>query len=320
VRDAILVLAVLALFAAFEAALYGLSSFKERRSGELKRRLQAIGKAAALDADLLRRGRLARSAAVAHLVRGLPGSRPAERLLEQADFAWTVAQLYAYSAVALVAGLMVGVVLRVNVAGLLGLTLLSAAVPSLSVMIARSRRNEKLSEQLPEALEMMARSLRAGHALTSAFQVVAGEMPEPISIEFARAYEEQRLGLSLELAVQQMARRAPKNPDLKIFAVSTIIQRETGGNLAEILGNIADTIRQRYRFRGKLRALTGEGRASAVVLGALPGFVALVLSVVNPKYLRTLVETTTGRWILAYAVVSWAFGLLWLKSQTKVDL
>jgi tight adherence protein B len=320
VRDALLVLAVVALFAALEAALYGLMSLRHRRSTELKRRLEAIGKAAALDADLLRRGRLAGSAAAAQLVRGLPWAVNAERLLEQADFSWTVAQLYAYSLLALVAGVTVPLVLGLNLVGVLGIALVASAVPLMSVLVARSRRNDKLSEQLPEALEMMARSLRAGHALTSAFQVVAGEMPEPISIEFARAYEEQRLGLSLERAVQQMARRAPKNPDLKIFAVSTIIQRDTGGNLAEILGNIAETIRQRYRFRGKLRALTGEGRASAAVLGVLPIFVAFVLSILNPTYLRTLVDTSTGKFILGYAVVSWCIGLLWLRSQTKLEI
>ncbi len=177
-----------------------------------------------------------------------------------------------------------------------------------------------MSEQLPDALAMMARSLRAGHALTTSFQVVATEMPEPISLEFARAFEEQRLGLPFEQAVMSMLSRAPKNGDLKIFAVSTVIQKETGGNLAEILDNIAGTIRERYRFYGKLRSLTAEGRASGLILGLLPFLVALAMSFLNPGYLARLVETPQGNVILIYAVVSWAFGLGWMMRLTRLEV
>jgi tight adherence protein B len=145
-------------------------------------------------------------------------------------------------------------------------------------------------------------------------------MPEPICVEFARAYEEQRLGLTLERAVVQMSERCPGNGDMKIFAVSAVIQRETGGNLAEILDQIGETIRQRYRFYGKLRALTGEGRASAVILGALPFAVAVALSIMNPEYLMVLPGTAKGQMIIAGASVSWVVGLLWLYRLTQVDL
>jgi tight adherence protein B len=156
--------------------------------------------------------------------------------------------------------------------------------------------------------------------MTAAFQVVASEMPEPVCIEFARAYEEQRLGLSLERAVVQMAERSPGNGDLKIFAVSTMIQRETGGNLAEILEQLGDTIRQRFRFRGKLAALTAEGRASAVVLGALPIVIAVILSAMSPEYLAALPGTAMGRSIIFVAALGWAVGLVWLYRMTKLEI
>jgi tight adherence protein B len=165
----------------------------------------------------------------------------------------------------------------------------------------------------------MSRSLRAGHAISAAFQVVASEMPQPISVEFARAFEEQRLGISADAAVQQIAARAPRNGDLQIFAVSVAIQRETGGNLAEILGNIASTVRERFKFKGKLRALTAEARASTIVLAALPIGVAAIVAVLNPGYLVPLRTTPPGRAILTYAVISWLFGLAWLKKMSNLQ-
>lgn len=319
-REALIAAAALAIFAGLEAVYHLARYVTDRRSAELRRRLQAIGKAEALDAELLRRGRLAKSPTLAAMLAPLPGARGLERVLEQADSSWTVAHLAGLTAAGALIGPLLGMTLAAGSLGMVGLALIGGASPILSVLSARSKRSRKVSEQLPEALDMMSRSLRAGHAITSAFQVVASEMPEPISVEFARAYEEQRLGLSLERAVVQMAHRSPGNRDMKIFAVSAVIQRETGGNLSEILEKIGDTIRQRYRFYGKLRALTGEGRASAVVLGALPFVVAVALSVMNPDYLTPLPETSMGRSIIMFAAASWAAGLFWLYRLTQLEI
>ena len=166
---------------------------------------------------------------------------------------------------------------------------------------------------------MMARSLRAGHSLTSAFKLVAVEMPGPINLEFARAYEEQNLGVSFYRAVQQMIDRVPGNSDLQIFGVSVIVQKETGGNLVEMLEKLADTIRARYQFYGKLAALTAEGQMSGLVLGALPIATALFLMFVNIGYISALVTKPMGRAILAYTMISWFVGLLWLRQMGKVE-
>jgi tight adherence protein B len=292
----------------------------EKRRGELQRRLQSVvGAPGSGGATLLRKGRLAASPALDAVLRVIPLARRAELLLEQADSRFTVAQLFGWTALAGCAGLALGAVLRTGVLIGLAFAVVGLTIPFLLLTVARAKRSNRLSEQLPEALEMMSRSLRAGHALTSAFEVVATEMPEPVSVEFARAFESQRLGLSVDRAIVQMTERAPGNRDLKIFAVSAVIQRETGGNLAEILGNIAETIRARYRFYGKLRALTAEGRASAVVLGALPIVVTVVLRIVNPKYFLVLLSGS-GRVILLFAILSWLVGLVWLVSLTKVDV
>jgi tight adherence protein B len=319
VRTILVAVAALALFAVLEGVYYAVQYLGDRRTAELRRRLQTIGRGAVLDAELLRRGRLGRSAWAAELVGHLPSARKLERLLEQADSPWTVAHLLTIAALGGAACGALGLMLRSGALGVVALAVLGGAAPFLQVVAARSRRSQRLSEQLPEALEMMARSLRAGHAMTSAFQVVAGEMPDPVSVEFARAYEEQRLGLSLERAVVQMSERSPGNSDLKIFAVSTVIQRETGGNLAEILDKIADTVRQRFRFQGKVRALTAEGRASAAVLGLMPFIVAVLLSVMNPGYLAALPGTAMGQKILAMGALAWIVGLVWLYRMTQLE-
>ncbi len=319
-RQALIAAVAVALLAALEAAYFFARWISDRRAAELQRRLQAIGRAGTLDSTLLRRGRLGATPAMARLVAAVPGARRLEALLEQADAPLTVAQLLATSILLGIAALGAAALVRSEALVTLALPLSALWLPTLGLLVRRSRRSQKLSEQLPEALDMMARSLRAGHALPAAFQVVAGEMPQPISVEFARAFEEQKLGRSLEEAVQQMSGRAPGNGDLKIFAVSAVIQRETGGNLAEILEKIAATIRERFRFFGKLRSLTAEGRVSGIILGALPIGVALLISMTNRGYFSRLFDNDKGHAILMFAVVAWLAGIFWIVRLAKMEI
>ena len=232
----------------------------------------------------------------------------------------TVAQLLTVSAGLAGGALVAAFAMRGDLLAMVALPVGGSLLPIAGLLVRRGRRSHKLSEQLPEALDMMARSLKAGHALPAAFQVVAGEMPQPISIEFARAFEEQKLGRSLEEAVQQMSGRAPENGDLKIFAVSTVIQRETGGNLAEILEKIAETIRERYRFFGKLRSLTAEGKVSGFILGSLPIGVSVLISMTNRNYFVRLFDNPKGQLMLAFAIVSWMAGIFWMWRLTKMEI
>jgi tight adherence protein B len=318
-REALIILACVAAVAALEGARQLLRWSAERRRDELRRRLDAIVRQEA-GASLLRDRRLSAHPTLDAALRAIPFAHGLAKLLEQADSRRTVAQLAGGSALAGVAGLVGASLLGLGtpiavLAGAVGLL-----VPAAVLRAQRDRRSRKLSEQLPEALDMMARSLRAGHALTSAFEVVASEMAEPVAVEFGRAFESQRLGLPVEQAIVEMTERTPGNRDLEIFAVSAVIQRETGGNLAELLGSIAETIRARYRFYGKLRVLTAEGRASGLVLGALPLLMLVLLRIVNPEYLEPLFLTPSGHAVLAAAAGSWLAGLTWLYRLTRVDL
>jgi tight adherence protein B len=145
-------------------------------------------------------------------------------------------------------------------------------------------------------------------------------MPTPVSIEFGRAFEAQELGMPFEKAVADMTRRAPENQDLKIFALSVIVQKETGGNLVEIIEKIADTVRSRYKFQGKLRGLTAEGRMSSYILGALPFVCVLFLMVANRPYIMHLFNDDIGTYILGYGIISWSLGFLWMRNMMKIKL
>jgi tight adherence protein B len=317
-----LIVGVVAFAAIFlvEAVVQTLRYFRDRKGDELRRRLQSLGNPEAAGSfGLLRAGRLSGSAALDALLRSVPISQRLEQLLEQAEINITVARLLTFCGVGAAAGLTLGALAGSAALALLLLPI-GGLIPIMFVSMVRARRSRKLSEQLPDALDMMARSLRAGHALSSSFKMVANELPPPISVEFARAFEEQNLGMPFERAVGQMVKRAPSNRDLKIFAVSVIVQKETGGNLVEIIEKIAETIRRRYQFFGKLNTLTAEGRMSSYVLGALPILTGLFLGFTNRPYIARLFTTDQGHVVLGIAAGMWVIGFGWMRKMSKVQI
>jgi tight adherence protein B len=183
----------------------------------------------------------------------------------------------------------------------------AALLPLLFVYFKRKRRMSKFAAQLPEALELISRALRAGHSLAAGFNLVGDEMAEPIRLEFARAYEEQNLGVPLEEAIQGMTERVP-NLDLKFFATAVIMQRQTGGDLAEILDKIGHLIRERFKIWGQIQALTGEGRLSGIVLLALPPILFAVMLKLNYDYVMVLFRDEIGKKMLVFAIVMQLIG------------
>jgi tight adherence protein B len=318
VREVLIGLAAVAVVAMIEGLGHTIRFFSDKQGEELRRRLQSLGGVESASITLLRQGKLAANSFIDSILRGIPLAERLELLIEQAQIDITVARLMTYSAVAGIFGTAVGI-LMLGPALSPVMAAMGLLAPVFVVFAIRQQRSVKLSEQLPDALDMMSRSLRAGHALPSSFKLVATEMPAPVSIEFGRAFEEQNLGLPFERAVVQMTKRAPTNADLKLFAVSVIIQKETGGNLVEIIEKIAETIRSRYRFYGKLRALTAEARVSAWVIGALPFVAGLATFAVNPTYMSQLFTKPLGKIFLMYSVGSWIFGVLLLRKTSQVD-
>jgi tight adherence protein B len=183
----------------------------------------------------------------------------------------------------------------------------------------RKRRLAKFASQLPDALELVSRALRAGHSLASGLSLVADEVAAPLGKEFARCYEEQNLGIPLEEALDEMTERVP-NLDLRFFATAVILQRQTGGDLAEILDKIGSLIRERFKIWGQVQALTGEGRLSGIVLLALPPVLFIVMYRLNPDYVMLLFSDPLGNKMLIVAAVLQIVGALVIKKIVNIKV
>jgi tight adherence protein B len=173
-------------------------------------------------------------------------------------------------------------------------------LPLVWISFRRSRRMTKLSSQLPDVFEMMGQALRAGHSLAGATQLIYEQMPPPIATEFAQVYHEQNLGIKIEDALQAMADRVD-SLDVRFFVTAVMIQRQTGGDLAEVLDNISGVIRERIELAGLVRGLTAEGRLSGWVLFSLPAVVFLASMYLNPNYANVLLEEPKGQMMLMLA-------------------
>ena len=187
------------------------------------------------------------------------------------------------------------------------------------LFIKRKRRLAKFGQQMPEALELLGRSLRAGHSLNAGFGLVATEMEAPLATEFGRAFEEQNFGIPLEEAIEDMAGRVP-NMDLRFFATAVVLQRQTGGDLAEILDKIGHLIRERLMILGQIQALTGEGRMSGAVLLALPPVLFLVMLKLNYEYVMMLFTDHIGRYMLGAALITQIIGALVIKKIITIKV
>ena len=192
-------------------------------------------------------------------------------------------------------------------------------LPFFWVNIMKKKRITKFSMQLPEALEMLSRSLRAGHSLGAGVGLIAEEMPEPLAREFGRCFEEQNFGVSLEQSLESMTQRIP-NLDLRFFATAVILQRQTGGDLAEILDKIGNLVRARFRLAGTIQALTGEGRLSGIVLLALPPGLFTAMLFLNKEYVMKLFTDPMGQWLLGGAIVMQFLGALVIRKIIDIKV
>jgi tight adherence protein B len=240
-------------------------------------------------------------------------------LLQQADVSMSLAQIGMLCGVLGAGGAALGAALRMHLALLPVLALGMASLPCLWVLWRRHRRLRQFGVQLPDALDMLARALRAGQSLSAGFNLVAGEVGAPLGKEFGRVFEEQNLGVSLEDSLNSLTDRIP-NLDLKFFVTAVVLQRQTGGDLAEILDKIAGLIRQRFQIWGQVQALTGEGRLSGIVLLALPVVLFLAVYKLNPNYVMVLFTDPMGKKMLAVAIFLQVVGALVIRKIVNIKV
>ena len=242
-----------------------------------------------------------------------------KRMLDQADLHITPSRLIMFSVMAGLLGGLAASVLTIFIPIMILAGLVCAAIPFGHVWWKRKKRFDAFLEQLPDALDLISRALSAGHAFSEALHMVSIEMPNPIAAEFRKAYEEQNLGLSVKLALENLTQRMPLL-DLKMCVTAILIQRETGGNLSELLEKVAYTIRERFRILEDLKTLTLSSRWSAWLLCALPIFLALYISVMNPGYMDVLWRDPRGHKLIALAATMQILGMLMVQRIMKIKI
>ncbi len=242
-----------------------------------------------------------------------------KRLIEQADLHLTVGRLVLFTVAATVLGMLMASMLVTVMALIVLVGLLAGVVPFAHLLYKRKQRFDKFLADLPEALEMISRALAAGHGFQATLHLISEEMPDPIAGEFGRVYEEQTLGLSLKTCLQNLMLRVPLL-ELKMCAIAVLVQRESGGNLAEILDVSAQTIRDRFRIKEDLNTLTTSSRMSAGILCALPFIVVFLISWINPTFLNPLFYDPRGHKLLLAALVLQVCGLLMVRSILRIRI
>jgi len=241
-----------------------------------------------------------------------------DQMVKQADVQITISRLLAFSAVAgLMAALAAYPVL--SPVSVVMLAIVAASLPLLHVARTRTKRLRTFNAQLPDTLDLLSRSLAVGHAFSESLNQVASEMPDPIAKEFRITFEEQKLGLPTKLALDRLTERVPLL-DLRLCVTAMHIQRETGGNLAEILERVSHTIRERFRIMEDFRTMTTASRASGWILCALPFALVFVLTVMNPDYMSVLVSDQRGHYVLTFAIIWQILGMLLIRKFLSIKV
>ena len=193
------------------------------------------------------------------------------------------------------------------------------SLPFIVLKFKRGRRMAAFEEQFPEALDLIARALKAGHAFATGLKMAADELPEPVGPEFRKTFDEQNFGLPLKDALENLTLRIPLL-DVRFFATAVLIQRETGGNLSEILENLAHVVRERFKILRQVRVYTAHGRFTGYVLLALPAVLGIALSFINPDHMNMLFRERMGQMLLMFALVMQVIGYLWIKQVIKIEV
>jgi tight adherence protein B len=266
---------------------------------------------------LLRQRMLSELPAVERVLARIPRLHTLDRMILQAGLDWTVSRLLVLCAFVAIVGWMAASAFILDPWLSTVLVAAGAALPLVYVGWRRGARIGLIQKQLPDALDLITRALRAGHAFTSALKMTGEEMSEPIAGEFRTVHDEVNFGVSLQQALGHLSDRVPLT-DLRYFVVAVLIQRESGGNLTEILGNLSRLIRERLKLFAKVKVLSSEGRLSAWVLGLMPFALAGLMSVFNPEFMTPLWRDPIGIAIVQYMLGLMAAGVVILVKIVKI--
>jgi tight adherence protein B len=270
------------------------------------------------------RGQLLRSAALESpwlrpIAARMPALQDADLMLQQAQVSWSLATLITLSLGCAMGLALAALILTKSFLVATPLAVLGALLPTLYVRFRRSRRLAQFEEMLPESIDLVGRALRAGHPLSSGFKMAAEDGAEPVAGEFRRVFEEQRFGLPLQESLLGMADRI-NLVDVRILVTAILIQREVGGNLAEILDNLSAVVRARFTIRRQIKVYTAQGRMTGYLLSLLPFMLFGILYTINAEYMRVLFVDPIGKALIAVAITMQLAGFFWIRKIVNIEI
>lgn len=316
-----LVIIFVAAFLLFEGLFMLWTTYKGPEAKKIEQRLRTISAGAdnSLQSSVIKQRLLSEVPRLQRLLLTVPRVQQLDRFILQAGLDWTVAKVLWLGLVCGGLGYVIVTAYWPDYVPPVKLMLATgiAVLPLLYVQWQRSRRMQKVEQQLPEALDLISRALRAGHSFPSGLKMVGEELTGPIAKEFGMTHDEVNFGVTLQQALSNLGQRVPLT-DIRYFVIAVLVQRETGGNLTELLTNLSRLIRNRLQLQAKIRVLTAEGRISAWTLGLLPFALAALLSWANPDFINVLWTDPAGIKLTQTMLVVMALGALWLWRLTKV--
>lgn len=314
VASALVFLTLVFLFVGWRA---GTLTETQKRTREQLRRLAMVGGDDVADRDFVRDRRLSTIGPLDRALTNSKFARDTELLLYQAGVDMRVGTFLLIIGVTGAAAMLLFQVFFGRPLFALFFGLVCAGIPYAVVRSKKTKRTRLMEEQLPDAMDLMTSALRAGLSLPAALQLVAQEAPSPLAEEFGHTFDEQNLGLDIRDAMINLAKRVD-SVDMKFFVTAVVVQRETGGNLAEIMENIAHIIRERFRILGDVRTLTAHGRFSGVILSVLPIAMGFLIAIIAPEYMMGFIRDPAGQSLLLLALVLQIFGFLWIRKIVNI--
>jgi tight adherence protein B len=303
-----------------EMCYYAFATLRNPDRKKIQKRLSRLASGGfGGEPNILRRRTLSDVPLLNRILFGIPMARQMDRALKQADIRTPLGFFILLTILLAFIGFLGGALVVKNYLLSIVLPVLLGMIPAFYVRLKKKERMKKFQRQLPEALELVARALRAGHAFSSGLKLAADEFDEPLGPELEATLDEINFGVSVPDALKNLSNRIDC-PDLGYFVVSVIIQRETGGNLAEIIESIAHLIRERFKLKGRIRVLAAEGKLSAIILIALPFLVVLALRLTNPQYINTLVTDPMGKAMAVVGAILMILGIFFMKKMIEIKV
>ncbi len=301
----------------------GWAALEAQRKKKVVGMLETVaGKTPAPETTVLKDPGEQREDALTRLLANMDLSKKIQAHIHQAGLDWTVGKLMLMSAVAAVAGAVVGTKLTIMMTPILSSVALGlglAFLPYLIVLRKRAKRLGLFEEQFPEALDFLARAMRAGHAFSVSLEMLADESPEPLAREFRQVFNEQNLGSPIEQALKNLAVRMPLL-DVSFFVSAVMLQKETGGNLSEILNKLSYVIRERFKLKGQVKAASAHGRVTGLILTVMPIVLMFALMAIAPGYLQGMAKDPDGKWLIVGAICGQFLGYFFIRRIINIKV